>query len=380
MDFTYLTNYMDRLTSGSVPGNEIVIWHKGTQIFRYWSGFSDKERKIPMKGGERVYLYSSTKVATVTAALQLFEQGYFQMTDPLSEFLPEYGRMTVKRQAGQIENARNPITVRDLFAMTAGINYDLQSPSIMAAYARTGCRMNTREVIRSLAAEPLSFEPGTRWEYGLCHDVLGALVEELSGLRLSEYMRRHIFKPLEMDKTCFHLPEKESGNISPQYWYNPTGNAGAGKAERREPVNEYVFGPEYDSGGAGIISSADDYIKLVYALSNFGLGANGYRVLSARTVELLRTNQLAGMALDDYSSRFQRGYGYGLGVRTHIDRSQSCSLSSLGEFGWSGAAGSLLLCDPAESLAVFYVQHLRNYTNALVHHPLKNVIYACLDR
>lgn len=372
---------MRRQTLNLIPGNAAVIYHGNTMVFREAFGYADKEAGKEMTGNELFYLYSSTKIATVVAGLKLMEQGQFTLSDPVYAFLPEYRTLHVRQAGADDRQAKHVMTLKDLFSMTAGLSYDLNSASIEHARAITGGAMDTGTVARCLAKEPLLFEPGTHWEYSLCHDVLAAVIEVVSGKRFSRFLKESIFDPLEMKRTWFQLPQAERENMAAQYWYDPdcAESGGHSNAVRRGTLtNEYVLGPAYESGGAGLISCIDDYIKLVAALSRFGLGLNGERILSASSVELLRTNQLDQVQLKDYWSRFQKGYGYGLGVRTHMDRAQSCCLSSVGEFGWSGAAGSFLLCDPKEELSVFFCQHVRNFNNASIRDPLKNVIYACL--
>ena len=176
MNFEYMKNFMDSLTEWIIPGNSVVIYKDGKKVFEYSSGYSDLEKKIKKTGEEQLYIYSCSKVATVTAALQLYEQGKFLLSDPLYEYLPEFKKMYVK-DGDRIKAAENPITIRDLFTMTAGLSYATNTPEFEKARQLTDGKMDTRTVIKCLAEEPLLFEPGARWNYSRCHDVLAVLAE-----------------------------------------------------------------------------------------------------------------------------------------------------------------------------------------------------------
>ena len=219
-DFAELARFLDSLpVLGGWPGNDcLVLWH-GEPVFRHQAGFADLEAGIPMTGCERVNLYSCSKVATCTAALQLFEKGLFKLDDPLADYMPEFANMKVMEN-GVARPAKGPIRIWHLFTMTAGFSYDLNSPAL-AAYRAENPACPTREFIRHLAADPLLFDPGTRWNYSLCHDVLAAFVEVLSGQLFADYTRDHIFAPLGMANTTFLMPDSELGTIAPQYRFNP---------------------------------------------------------------------------------------------------------------------------------------------------------------
>lgn len=389
MNFDYMKQYMDSLTDWIIPGNSIVVYKDNQKVFSYQSGWSSVEEKIKMNGRELLNIYSCSKVATVVAALQLFEQGKFLLSDPLYEFIPEFRNMYVKQENGDVKKAENPITMRNLFTMTAGFSYDLELPAFQKARELTGGKMNTVETIRCLAEEPLQFEPGTHWEYSLGHDVLAAAVEVISGKRFSQYMKENIFARLDMQETWYHVTPEQEDRIAGQYLYEVEEKNFVNlqkQAVRQEGVLKnvgkavsYRFGPEYDSGGAGITTSMDDYAKFAAALANGGTGLTGEKILSRATVDFLRTNQLTGSPLLDFNWPQLVGYGYGLGVRTMIDRAKAGSNGPIGEFGWCGAAGASVLVDPDNKLGVFYAHHMLNPQEEYYQPRLRNVLYACLD-
>ena len=206
--FAKFETFLDSLLELNVPGNDCIVCRKGEVVFRHFGGFSDCEKKCPMTGRERFQIFSCSKLITCCAALQLWEKGKFQLDDELFRYLPEYEHMKVKTPAG-IVDAGKKITLRHLFTMTAGFNYDLASKSLRRAFDATQGRCPTREVIRYLAQEPLDFEPGEKWQYSLCHDVLAAVVEEIAGMPFNDYVTKNIFDVLGMKSCTFLLPWAE---------------------------------------------------------------------------------------------------------------------------------------------------------------------------
>jgi len=378
MEFTPLSRFIDRITAWRIPWAEVLVMHRNAPIFHYRNGYADMERQTPIGDRQIINIYSMTKIMTCTAALQLLEQGEILLGDPISAYLPEFAEVTVRKTMpdGSIEEerAKKPITVRDLFAMTAGFSYDREAPSIREAVQRTGGKLPTRELAKALAKVPLLFEPGTRWNYSMCHDVLAALVEAVDGRRFSAYVRDEITGPLGMRDTAFDLTDEQQQRLVPQYEYNDN----LGQAVRNDG-NGFRIGTELESGGAGLFSTTADYALFLNALTNKGTSPDGVRILSPATVDLMRADQLTEATRGDFNWEHMAGYGYGLGVRTHISKAGSGSLSGLGEFGWAGAAGCLAVMDPESELTIMYAQHLLNSQEPYVHRRLRNIVYACLS-
>ena len=182
----------DSFLEMGVPGFDLMVCKDGQCVLRYMNGYSDRENKIPMKGNERYNIFSCSKPITCVAAMQLWEKGAFRLEDKLSDYMPEYAEMTVKTEQG-IKKAERPIHIHNLFEMTAGFSYVLNSPALMQLKKETNGRCPTREVARALAEEPLLFEPGERYHYSLGHDVLAALVEVLTGQKFEAYVKENIF-------------------------------------------------------------------------------------------------------------------------------------------------------------------------------------------
>lgn len=391
MDFSFLQEVMDRLTSWKIPGNSISVCIDNKEVFNYQSGYADYENRITMGKDALFNIYSCSKVLTVTAALQLYEKGYFQLDDPLYDFIPEYKDMYVRGADDKIHKAKSAITLRHLFTMTSGLTYNSETSAFEKARQLTNGKMNTITVIKCLAEDPLSFEPGKKWMYSLSHDVLGAVVEVVSGKKFRDYVKENIFFPLDMKESCYHNESVQSRMaqqyLSAEFTQTDLANlrSGAGSLVMDGVINVgkkvvgHIFGCEYDSGGAGITTSVSDYSRFVSALANGGVGSSGERILSSRTIDLMRSDQLKGQPRMDYECPALRGYSYGLGVRTLVDVVRGGSFGSKGEFGWGGAAGANTLVDPRRKLSMFYAQHVLNPQDHHYQSAIRRALYASLD-
>lgn len=393
MNFDKLKNLMNRFVdTGYAPGNTMQVYLGGKRVFDYSVGYSDIKTKTPMTGEEYFNIYSCSKITTVVAALQLVESGHILLSDPLYEYIPEYREMYIKREDGELVKATKDIKIQHLFNMTAGFNYDLNSPAIRRAKELTGGKMDTEVVIKCMADDPIYFEPGEKFNYSMCHDVLAGLVSVVTGKKFRDYVKENIFDPLGMDKSFYHPTPEIKSKMATQYRFVPYGESGdidlvraqqSGNAKDGDFVdvglgNDFVFGEEYDSGGAGIITTVGDYVKLAAALASYGLGLTGERILSRGGVELLRTNTLDEQQIRTFDWPQLVGYGYGLGVRTLIDKAAGGSVGSLGEFGWGGAAGASVYVDPEIGLAAVYAKHTLNPREKYCQPRVRNVLYSCL--
>ena len=396
MDFSKLNNFIDYMAKERTPGCAAVVTLNGKPVHKYAAGFADLETRKPMTGDEFFNIYSCSKITTVTAAAQLLERGEFLLNDPLYDYVPEYRHMMVKNANGELVEAKNPITIGDLFSMSAGFNYNYNAPSIVEIKEKKGSAFSEVDLLYALANEPISFEPGTHWQYSLCHDALGGLISIITGKKFRDYVKENIFDPLGMTESFYHHTPEIEAKMASQYRFvanYPTqqnqdiveaqafGTRGAGHFENVGVAVErgHVPTTEFDSGGAGIVTTVSDYAKLIAALSCSGLAANGERILAPKTVELIKTNRMNETQLKDMTWSQLRGYGYGLGVRTHIDKAKSGSIANIGEFGWGGAAGSTAIMDTEEKFGVFFVQHTLAPREEWYQPRLRNVAYACLE-
>lgn len=381
MSFETLTRFLHSLTEEiGIPGVGCKVYHRHQEIYSHCAGFADRENRIPMTTGTLLNLYSATKVLTCATALTLLEKGKFLLTDPLYEYLPEFRQMqirTVGKNGEEILSpAQSPIHIQDLFTMSAGFSYDKNTQNIRQAIQDTDGRAPTREVIRALSKDPLSFEPGTHWQYSMCHDVLAALVEVVAGKPFGAYVKEAIFDPCGMKTSGFQYSDSIFSRMAAQYQYNYETRQAACISK----ANDFLLGSQYESGGAGAFSCIDDYVLFVDAMANGGVARTGERILSPCTIDLMRTNCLDEARQRDFNWGQLAGYGYGLGVRTMVDRAKGGSLGPVGEFGWGGAAGAYVMIDPDNQLAVFYGQHMRNNLEPYVHPRLRNIVYSEMAR
>lgn len=375
-DFTQLTDYLDSLSHRfGIPGCDCAVAIDGKVVFRHSTGFRDEEAGIPVSRNDTYWIYSATKLFTCTAALQLIEQGKLELEAPVSRYLPEFGALTLREAGGTIRPAEENLTIRHLMSMTGGLDYDLARPALQRKLA-AGAR-STREIVAALAEDPLNFEPGAHFLYSLCHDVLGAVIEVVSGIRLCEYIHKNIIAPLGMTDTTFHPSDEQLSRTATQY-------AHLDEKGTHRPIgqdNRFRLSEDYDSGGAGLLSTVDDYIRLVAALSRGGISADGVRILSPESVALMSAPALGPVQRQEFCSirPALRFYSYGLGVRTLVD--DPGTGAPIGEFGWDGAAGAYALVDTANRVALFYAQQVCNsyITYQYLHPGLRDALYRCLE-
>ena len=345
----------DSFLEVGLPGFDLAVYQDGECLLRHINGYSDLENRVKMNGNERYNVYSCSKVITCVAAMQLWEKGLFDLEDKLSRYMPEFKEMTVQTENG-IKKAENPILIRHLFEMTAGFSYEVDTPQLLAAVSETDGRCPTREVMKYLAKEPLLFEPGDRWEYSLCHDVLAALVEVISGERFENYVKKNIFDVMGMSRSTFMLPEEELDTIIPQYRFRDGKAVNFGKR-----ISSYKLGSEYASGGAGAISTVDDYMKFLE-------GIRTYKLLKPETVKLMMTDRLTESQKRTYWT--STTHGYGLGVRCPAEGKITK------DFGWGGAACAYLAIDLENKLSVYFGAHMTGSRAQGLRILLYRLIYA----
>ena len=378
MDATRLDHFLQAVHRRGVPALELMVVQNGRTVYRRREGVRDLATGDALQGNELYYLYSASKLITCAAALTLYEEGAFLLSDPVSDYLPEFAETTVQtvRPDGTVtlEKPSRPITMRHLFTMTSGMDYALDTPEIRAAVAASDGRAPTRDVVRAIAKRPLRFQPGEHFLYGLSHDVLAAAVEAISGIRFADFVRARIFEPCGMTRTSYHLRPEDEPLLVRLYEYDD----GARRCRPTDNRNAMILGPDYDSGGAGCISTVEDYVRFEQMLVRGGVAETGERVLSPRTIELMRTNHLGPQQLRDFDWERMLGYGFGLGVRTMMDRTLSGSTGPVGEYGWGGLAGAYVLIDPENQLTAFYAQHMLNNMESYIQPRLRNIIYSSL--
>ena len=241
--------------------------------------------------------------------------------------------------------------------------------------AATGGDFTTRDFIGALAREPLLFEPGERWNYSYCHDVLGAVIEVVTGMSFGEYLKKSIFDPLGMEDSGFHVPEGKLGRLAPQYEYNYDTKS----VSRISSRCLGAAGSAHESGGGGLITTVADYIRFADTLACGGTAANGEKILSKNTINLMRKNQLDEKRLADFwSMGYSRGSGYGLGVGVMTDSAATCTLTPEDAFFWGGIGGVQVLVDPGNRLSLFAAQHTFGCPTELIKPKMWNILYSSI--
>lgn len=338
--FENVTKQLETYMELGVPACDCIVYHQGKCIYRKYLGYSDRKNKKKMQGKELYNVYSCSKIITCTAALMLVERGQLCLEEKLSKYLEEFEDMWVKTEQG-LKKAKKSITIKDLFCMTAGFTYDIHSPELERCRIETNGKCAVLEVMKYLAKEPLIFEPGESWNYSLCHDVLAAVIEVASGMRFGEFVKENIFLPLDMKNSTYLLDDSELDKLCEQYFFDMDNKI----LQEYSKANEFKLGTEYESGGAGCITTAEDYIKFLEGLRQG-------KLLSCETISLMKTNQIPENKRGNY---WVDECGYGLGVRCPKEG------SSRTDFGWPGAGGAYALVDMEKELTLFYVQHVRNF-------------------
>jgi len=340
MEFPELNITLDTIYRSQGTPLTCIVRQNHQKLFHYEAG----EQKL-----ELCNLYSITKVFTCVLAMQLWEQGMLCLNDPLCRYIPGFDER---------------IRIEDLFCMASGLDYEYSTPELDALRCETGGRMPTLPSITYLGRKPLLFAPGTHWKYGLSHDVLGGVIVALSESSLEQTMRRQLLDPLGLAQTSFDRSPTRCAHMSTQYMLLETGEKCTVEG------NAFVFGTEYESGGAGLLSSAEDCSVFADALACGGVGENGRRILRSETIDKMRRNRLSDVQLQDLRELRQfLLYGYGLGVRTMLKPRADGPDSPIGEIGWGGAAGAYMLVDPQNRLSMYVGMHLLQ-TSEEERHPL----------
>jgi CubicO group peptidase (beta-lactamase class C family) len=360
---------------GRVPGAVALVARRGRLAYFESYGRRDPRSPDPMARDSIFRIYSMTKPIVSVAAMMLWEEGRFLLSDPIDKYLPELGRRKVAMVRGaeiELVDAERPITIQDLLRHTSGLTYEFRgSGPVHKMY--TAERIYSRnqsnaDQVAALAKLPLLYQPGTKWEYGRSTDVLGRLIEVLSGLTLGEYLQRHIFAPLGMVDTAFYVPAPGHGRLAEAFAKDPDTGAGV------QLINVHDA-PKFESGGGGLVSTAGDYARFLQMLLNGGR-LDGVRFLSRKTLELMTADHLG--PITGAPDLLLPGYGFGLGFAVRLQPGIAHVPGSVGQYFWGGLAGTTFWVDPAEALfAIMLIQGpgQRDYFRNL----FRDLVYAAFD-
>lgn len=372
-------NYLD---NGKLPFASVLVG-RGDDIALQWSSGVAEDAIFRIA--------SMTKPITSVAFMQLVEQGKVALTDPVAKYIPEFAKLGVFVGGGGNVPfmTRAPSTlmrVVDLLRHTAGFTYSFQEQgNVDAAYRKTDVESWTKNtsqsVIDTLAQIPLEFDPGTQWNYSVATDIVGILVERISGLSLPEYFQTHIFAPLGMTDTFFHVPAEKAARIPEGFGFDPEAKMKLIDKARAESM--WAKGWSFNSGGGGLASSVADYHRFCRMLLNGG-ALDGVQILSPKTIELMTANHIPGgqdltqMSKSLFSEAEMAGIGFGLGFATTIDSAATLAPCSNGDFYWGGMYSTAFFVDPVEDIIMIFMTQLLPSTTYPVRREIKTMIYSAL--
>jgi CubicO group peptidase (beta-lactamase class C family) len=360
---------------GRVPGAVALIARRGKLGLFESFGHRDAARGAPMPTDAIFRIYSMTKPITSVAAMMLWEEGRFLLGDPIAKYLPEFSNLEVAAErGGEIERVplERPITIQDLLRHTSGLTYEFRgSGPVHKMYM--GAKVYSRaqssaDQVATLGRMPLLHQPGTRWEYGRSTDVVGRLVEVLSGQGLGEFFERNILGPLGMVDTAFHVPQRHHARLAEAFARDPDSGAAVQLLEVRDA-------PSFESGGGGLVSTANDYARFLQMLLAGGT-LDGRRLLSRKTIELMTADHLGPVT--GAPDLLLPGHGFGLGFAVRLHAGIAQVPGSVGQYFWGGLAGTTFWVDPAEQLfALLLIQApgQRDYYRTL----FRDLVYSAID-
>ncbi|HEX3397609.1 MAG TPA: serine hydrolase domain-containing protein [Steroidobacteraceae bacterium] len=360
---------------GRVPGAVTLIARRGQLGYLESFGQRDPASGAPMATDSIFRIYSMTKPIVSAAVMMLWEEGRFLLSDPIAKYLPELGavRVAVAQGAdiGQVD-AERPITIQDLLRHTSGLTYEFRGNGPvhkMYTAARIYSRDQTNaDQVATLSKLPLLHQPGTKWEYSRSTDVIGRLIEVLSGISLGQFLQKQLFAPLRMSDTAFHVPAPLQARLAESFAKDPESGSGV------QLIN-VKSAPKFESGGGGLVSTAADYARFLQMLLNWGR-LDGTRYLSRKTIELMTADHLG--PITGAPDLLLPGYGFGLGFAVRLQPGIAHVPGSVGQYFWGGLAGTTFWVDPAEQLfAIMMIQApgQRDYFRNL----FRDLVYAAFD-
>ena len=368
---------------GKYVGTMTLVSRKGEVAYLDSLGFMDRENERPMQENSIFRIYSMSKAITSIAIMQLYEKSKFRLDDPVHWYIPSWKNLRVY-QSGVYPNfltsrPERHMTIRDLLTHMSGLTYDFMYKSnVDAAYRKTKVQQagTLEEFVEILSTLPLEFSPGDKWNYSVSTDVLGYLVEVISGMKLEEYFKAHIFEPLEMVDTSFSCPEEKLDRLASLYEHIP---------DNEPRLLEIPFlNTKMASGGGGLFSTMSDYHNFCSMLLHQG-EFNGKRLIGRKTLELMTVNHLPNnqdlteMSESAFSETPYAGVGFGLGFSVMLDPAKSQTTSDVGEYGWGGAASTVFMINPKEEMFIIFLTQLLPSSTYQVRRELRSIVYSALS-
>ena len=347
-----------------MAGASIIVARKGKIVLSETFGMMDKKANKSMQPDTIFCIYSMSKPITSVAAMMLYEQGKLKLDDPISKYIPEFKGLKVYSESGKLDDQVRQMSVRDLLRHTSGLTYGFfGNTAVDKMYMANGVlnrKSSLQAMINKLSGIPLLYQPGTKWHYSVSTDVLGYLVQKVSGQPLNEFFRQNIFEPLDMKDTAFYVPNEKVNRFAA--CYGPGQNGGLRIVD--EPTqSRYRTRANLFSGGGGLVSTARDYMRFSQMLLNKGQ-LDGKRLLRSETVEMMTSNQLP----DSVKRCDGEGFGLGFSVRLRDGRFPQ------GEYGWGGAASTHFWISPKDELIVIALSQYMPFSSQL-QNAVKSIIY-----
>ncbi|MFM8531531.1 MAG: serine hydrolase domain-containing protein [Ilumatobacteraceae bacterium] len=389
----HVARYVD---DGRLSGWQMVVTRDGKLAHAARCGLADREAGRPVADDTVWRIYSMTKPITAVAALMLWEEGKFELNDPVRRFIPEFGDSKVFLGGTFLKPVLGPQTepmrIWHLLTHTAGLTYGfMYSHPVDELYRRAGLEwgfprdLDLAGLCSLFAGLPLLFQPGSEWNYSVATDVLGRVVEVASGMRLADFLRQRIVEPLGMRDSGFFLPEDQAHRLSALYAASPKRDSdGVVRAVRADGADRgALVPPKADGGGGGLVSTTPDYVRFAEMLRRGG-ELNGQRLLSPRNVSYMASNHLPGNAdLAEFGRPLfaetpYDGVGFGLGVSVTLDPAAAKTPGSVGDFGWGGAASTWFMVDPVEDLTVTFMTQLMPSSTHPIRSQVKQLLHQAL--
>ena len=386
------TKDLDQLLQGFIdnglPGCGMEVAKKGEVIYRGYFGYSDIEKKTKITENSVFRMASMSKIPLYTVLMMLYEQGRFLMTDPISDYLPEWKEMKkwVRESDGTIHivPTKRPILIKDVMTMKCGLPYcnfkvDAHDPTMksmvrcMEPLWEKG-HYTLREHVQAMSGAILSCDPGTQWIYGFSSELAAALVEVICKASIDDVFQELLFDPLEMKNTRSHYFGDIEERMVTQYHKNENGIWEASDFLDDKHKN----GPEHEAGWGRLFSTVHDHTNLMQMLSNGG-EFQGKQIMGRKTIDLMRTNNFYDQQPPYFTDTYNQGYGYGYGVRTLVDKSVANHNGSLGAFGWTGGFGTWAEADPEEGVSIVYMHNIIPNEEVYYHTRVRNAAYGLID-
>ncbi len=375
----------EEINANRIAGARCAVAHNGEIIFNESYGFMNIENKESMRKDTIFRLYSLSKPIAAVACMILYERGLIDLHEPVSKYIGSFKEQRVWTKDGEVP-ADSEITIKELLSMTSGLVYpdcDEAGKIMEELYQKEekkiqeGNGSTTQELCNLIGKQPLAFQPGTKWRYGTSTDILGAVMEKIYGTSLGEFYKKEIFEPLGMKDTGFFVPLEKQERFSELYMQNiKDGKCQLEVDEKRHLcLTKCLEKPAFESAGAGLVSTLDDYMKFAMMLANNG-ELNGVRILGRKTIDLMTTNQLLESQMCDMNWESMLGYGYGFFMRVLMDQVKAASNASIGEFGWDGWTGPYLSIDREENTVFLYMIQVSGYSDPQLIRKMKAIVNA----